>query len=76
MGDNAPTPIRHKGLDGTRGKRQVKLTLELDNGEKNTINLVGEVDASDRPETLKGMAKLLDLWATERDKNKDNAKLP
>jgi hypothetical protein len=47
----------------------MKLTLELDNGEKNTITLEGELDPGERLETLKGMCRLLDMWATMRDKN-------
>jgi hypothetical protein len=49
----------------------MKLTLELDNGEKNTINMEGE--PTDRLETLKGMCVLLDMWATMRDKNNEGA---
>jgi hypothetical protein len=45
----------------------MKLTLELDNGEKNTITLEGEPD--NRLESLQGMCRLLDMWATMRDKN-------
>jgi hypothetical protein len=49
----------------------MKLTLELDNGEKNTINLEGEPD--NRLESLKAMCTLLDMWATMRDKNNEGA---
>jgi hypothetical protein len=45
----------------------MKLTLELDNGEANTINMEGEPD--NRLQSLQGMCILLDMWATERDKN-------
>jgi hypothetical protein len=67
MDNHAPAPVRHDGLGSTRGSRQMKLTLELDNGETNTINMEGEPD--NRLQSLQGMCILLDMWATERDKN-------
>jgi hypothetical protein len=50
----------------------MKLTLELDTGETNTINLEGQPEPGERLEQLKFMCELLDLWATERDKNKEH----
>jgi hypothetical protein len=39
----------------------MKLTLETDDGRKNTVTMEGEPD--DRLEALQGMCKMLDLMA-------------
>jgi hypothetical protein len=71
MDDHAGAPHVDASLDSQRDNGPgMKLTLELDNGEKNTIRLEGELD--DRLQSLKGMCVLLDMWATMRDKNNDD----
>jgi hypothetical protein len=45
----------------------MRLTLERDNGDKHSIVMDGEPE--DRPEALRMMARLLDSWAIERDKD-------
>jgi hypothetical protein len=50
----------------------MRLTLERDNGDKHAIVMDGEPE--DRPEALRMMARLLDTWATERDKSGIEAK--
>jgi hypothetical protein len=51
----------------------VKLTLELDSGESTAITLEGEpIPPETRLEVMQGLCKFLDMWATERDKDKPN----
>jgi hypothetical protein len=50
----------------------MRLTLERDNGDKHSVVMDGEPE--DRPEAIKLMARLLDTWATERDKTTLGAK--
>jgi hypothetical protein len=45
----------------------MKLTLERDNGDKHSIVMDGEPE--DRPQAIRMMARLLNTWATERDKD-------
>jgi hypothetical protein len=50
----------------------MKLTLDLD-GMTASIVMEGETKASERPQVIQGMAKLLNSWAEERDKCPENA---
>jgi hypothetical protein len=53
----------------------MKLTLERDNGTKCAIVLEGGEDKlENRLEAMQGICKLLDSWATERDKDATEAK--
>jgi hypothetical protein len=50
----------------------MKLSLELDNGDKTSVVLEGEPAPGERLEMMQGLCKFLDMWATERDKDKPN----
>jgi hypothetical protein len=70
MDDHAGARNVDASLDSRRDNGPgMKLTLELDTGETNTISMIGEPD--NRLEALQGMCVMLDMWATMRDKNNE-----
>jgi hypothetical protein len=47
----------------------MRLTLKLDNGQTNTVNMEGELDPGERLGALQTMARMLDLMASQRPEN-------